>query len=191
MNFIPEHKGAQDVPFFQDANKPDGWAGHTTGKTIEKLKEEIEQALSRLDGKVIGFQKGAYPGDHQRDGFHIHYIMMAGEQVTKGIIEIAALPVKKPKGYMNYRQEESLKKQRNQSLKMALFMVRDALRGMWYLQQLSPGLVALMPFMIVGNSGKSLTRLWTEQASLANLLPPGEIELDSEEDIFDGEYQEA
>ncbi len=189
MKFIPEKQEAQEVPFFKNAKAADGWAGHTTGKTLKKLISEIEAVLSLLDGKIIKFNKGTYPGKNPRDGYHIHYVMVVDEEINKGIIEIAALPIEKP-NWMSIQKEKTYKKQREQSLRMALFMVRDALKGMWYLQQLSPGLIALLPFMEIDNTGKNLSRLWGERSKLKQLLPPsgdGEFELETVE----GEFTEA
>ncbi len=115
--------------------------------------------------------------------------MQSPNGMVKGKMEIAALPVEKPE-YMGYgsRAKNTYKKQRDESLKMALYMLRDSLKGMWYLQQLSPGFAALMPFMIVGDSGETISQLWSKQETFSNLLPPGEA--DFEADILEGDYQE-
>ena len=63
---------------------------------------------------------------------------------------------------------------------MALFMLREALNGMWLMQKIIPGYAALMPFMIA-QEGKTLTQLWSENSVMSNLLPPGEDFVEGEE----------
>ena len=58
-NFIPDQpKKAVDVPFYDDVSSEGGWQGQSTTKSIDTLKSEIVQAVSRLGGLVVGFQKG-------------------------------------------------------------------------------------------------------------------------------------
>lgn len=189
MEFQPDTQAAQAVPFFKDTmgKSSEGWAGHTTSKSIEKLQSEVKEAISLLGGTVTGFMKGTYTDEHKRDGYHLHYVMESPNGLVKGKMEIAALPVEKSQ-FMSTRQQTAYKKKREQSLKMALFMLRDSLKGMWYLQQLSPGFAALMPFMIVSESGETISQLWSKQKTFQNLLPPGDSEFEA--DILDGEYKE-
>jgi hypothetical protein len=135
------------------------------------LQSEVTQSISRLGGLVISFQKGAFQGEVIRDGFRIHYAITAtdGHQVP-GRIDIAALPA-----YSD--------KRRDASLRMALYMLRVALDGTWFLQQLSPGYSALVPFMLVKDD-KTLSQMWSESSIMNNLLPPGEDE------FTEGEYKE-
>jgi hypothetical protein len=63
---------------------------------------------------------------------------------------------------------------------MALFMLHIGLAGTWFMQQLSPGLSALVPFMI-GPGDKTISQLWTD-GPMAKLLPPGE-----DSDFIEGE----
>src|SRR4030042_4183330 len=170
MNFIPEQsKETQYIPYYEDATSAEGWQGHTTQKTIKALQSEITQAISRLGGLVTGFQKGAFlSAEGKREGFRVHYAVEAadGSQVP-GRIDIAALPI---------RRESN----REKSLKMVLYMFHIALNGTWFLQQLSPGYSALVPFML-RHGDKTLSQMWTESPIMNNLLPPGE------EDFIDGE----
>jgi hypothetical protein len=55
---------------------------------------------------------------------------------------------------------------------MALYMLRDVFNGLWFLQQLSPGYAALMPFMIADEHGHTVSQLWAESAVMKRLLPP-------------------
>jgi hypothetical protein len=175
MNFIPEQSNdKQEVPYFEDANKEGGWQGQTTSKSIQTLQSEVTQSISRLGGLVISFQKGTFPGEVNRDGFRIHYaITTVGGHQIPGRIDIAALPV-----------YTDTPKRRDASLRMALYMLRVALDGTWFLQQLSPGYSALVPFMLTGKENKTISQLWSESTSLGRLLPPGEDE------FTEGEYKE-
>ncbi len=68
---------------------------------------------------------------------------------------------------------------------MALYMLRNALDGNWFLQQLSPGFAPLLPWMLEEKSGKTITQLWSESVSIGNLLPvPGD-------EFVEGEFSEV
>lgn len=181
MKFIPEMpKQAQDVPYFDDVTSADGWQGHTTKKTVNVLKSEIFVAVNRLGGLITGFQQGTFHiGDVERDGFRIFYgIDSLDDSVIPGRLDIAALPVKR-----DYKKARSLETRKLQSLKMALYMVRNAMDGAWFLQQLSPGYAPLMPWMLVDGKN-TITQLWSESAAMGKLLPPGDAE------FVDGKYNE-
>src|SRR4030042_6846229 len=179
MNFIPEQsRDSQKVPYYENATKADGWQGQATEKTIKALQSEITQSIGRLGGLVTGFQRGTFQSEEgDRDGFRIHYAIEAadGRQVP-GRIDIAALPVDPNINW--YRADKN--KHKDASLKMALYMLRVALDGTWFLQQLSPGYAALVPFML-GPGKKTISELWAESSIMNNLLPPGE------EEFIDGE----
>jgi hypothetical protein len=174
MNFIPEKNkdAVQSVPYFEDVKASDGWQGQTTGKSLERLKSEILDAVTRLGGKVTGFVKGTFiVGSLKREGFQVHYFIEAADgKVTDGRIDVAALPVKD-----DWRIKKSVKTRQEQSLKMALYMLRDALNGTWFLQQLSPGYAALIPWMLVDGK-RTITQAWSESAMMGRLLPPGNAE---------------
>jgi len=177
MNFIPDQpKTAQDVPFYEDVTASGGWQGHRTRKSVSSLKSEITASIGRLGGLVSGFQSGTFKINEQlRDGFQIHYVIEQPDGgMMRGRLDVAALPVKK-----------NIETRREKCLKMALYMVRDALDGTWFLQQLSPGYAPLMPWMIEDNSGKSLTQLWSESAAMKQLLPP------SDGDFVEGDFEEV
>lgn len=183
MNFIPDQpKQAQDVPFYEDVTASGGWQGHSTSKSISSLKSEITASIGRLGGLVTGFQRGTFEiGTQERDGFQIHYVIEQSEgDMMRGRLDVAALPVRK-----SSRLRRSYETRREKSLRMALYMIRDALDGTWFLQQLSPGYAPLMPWMIEANSGKSLTQLWSESAAMKQLLPP------SDGDFVEGDFEEV
>lgn len=169
MNFIPEQpKTAQAVPYFEDAKERDGWQGQATTKSIDRLKMEVTESITRLGGFVSGFQQGKFLIENQeRQGFQIHYSLAAPDgRFIPGRLDIAALPVK--------NRWDAGKK--DKSLRMALYMLRIGLDGMWLFQQLSPGFAPLMPFMIANAEGKTISQLWAESPVMNNLLPPGDAE---------------
>lgn len=171
MEFIPEtpKQSTINIPYYDDVKVEDGWQGHTTSKSIATLKLEITLCLSRLGGTVLSFQQGQYViGDKKRDGFQIHYTIEVNGLLHRGQLDIAALPVRD-----EYRLQRTLQKRKENSLKMALYMVRKALEGTWFLQKLSPGYAPLMPWMLT-NKNKTITQVWSEQVFLENLLPSGE-----------------
>jgi hypothetical protein len=168
LNFTPEQKNAQTVPYFEDVSKDDGWQGYSTTKSVKTLQAEIGDCIGRLGGIVSGFQKGTFHLEKQkRDGFQIHYsIQNPNGHLVSGRLDIAALPTK-------YGYDD---KKRDKSLRMALYMLRVALNGMWFMQQLSPGYAALMPWMLADRDGKTVSQLWSESPTMKRLLPPGDME---------------
>lgn len=168
MNFIPEEKKAVSVPYFEDAKEGDGWQGHGTHKTEDTLQAEIIKAMARLGGIVSGFQRGVFQvGNQTRDGFQLHYSLKSPNgQHVPGRLDIAALPVKDK--YSTFKKDKSFR--------MALYMLRESLDGMWLMQQLSPGYAALMPWMLASSDGKTISELWAESSVMNNLLPPGSSE---------------
>jgi len=179
MNFIPDMQDVKQVPFFDDVTSEGGWGGHTTKRSISALKSEITASIGRLGGFVVQFQSGKFLVEGQeRDGFKIRYVIESGSNSLPGEMDIAALPVKR-----DTRLRRSLETRKQKSIKMALYMVRQALDGLWFLQQLWPGYAGLMPGMIEASSGKTVTQLWSESSAMNNLLPPGDS-------VFEGEFEE-
>jgi len=168
MSFIPEQpKNSVDIVYFDDVKSVDGWKGQTTTKDIRRLTNEVIESLVRLGGIVIGIQRGTFKiQSKDREGFRLNYAVHASDgSLVPGQLDIAALPVK----------DKWNDKKKQQSLKMSLFMLRDALDGTWFLQQLSPGYSALMPWMLTDN-GQTISERWAESQVMNRLLPPGESE---------------
>lgn len=160
MNFTPDQREAQKVPFFEDATRSEGWQGYTTTKNTERLKNEVKDAIHRLGGFVVDFRQGTFHVDGKdRQGFQVHYVV-AGRPAR---LDIAALPVK----------DRWNTKKKEQSLKMALYMLAAGLNGAWFMQQLIPGYAPLMPMML-GEDGKTISQLWSESSVMSRLLPPGD-----------------
>lgn len=178
MNFVPENKGAQDVPYFEDTTSAGGWAGHTTSRSTERLETEIRESLGRLDALVVGFQRGTFPGDKPRSGCVIHYVVQSPRGPIPGRMEIAALPIKTRTSRSGYKQKLE------QSYRMALFMLREALDGMWYMQQLAPGYFPLIAWMLV-EGNKTVSQMWSASLDTGHLLPPGD------DDFVEGEFKET
>lgn len=165
--FTPENSEAVKVPYFEDVSRDAGWQGFSTTKSQKKLQAEIGESITRLGGFVSGFQKGTFILEtQQREGFQVHYsIKSPSGQLIPGRVDIAALPVKD--------KWNSSKKEK--SLCMALYMLRNALDGMWFMQQLSPGYAPLMPWMLTP-TGKTVSQMWSESSIMSHLLPSGESE---------------
>ena len=166
LNFTPSENKPQAVPYFEDVTRDAGWQGYTTTKSLDRLQDEVVKAIGRLGGIVSGLQRGTFHiDDRSREGFQVHYAIKApGGAFVPGRLDIAALPVRK-------RYGDNPEK----ALKMALYMLRTALDGMWFMQQLSPGYAPLMPWML-NSEGKTVSQLWAESPMMSRLLPPGESE---------------
>ena len=172
MNFIPDQSKieSQEVPYFDNVTTEDGWQGHSTGKSIERLKQEVITALERLGSTVRTFQRGTFIVDNKkREGFQIHYVIeLPDGDMRPGRLDVAALPVRE-----EYQLRRTLTSRRERSLRMSLYMLREALNGTWFLSRLSPGYAPLMPWMLAKN-GMTVTQLWSENVFVGNLLPSGE-----------------
>jgi len=108
--------------------------------------------------------------DEKRDGFQILYHIEADNGVIiPGRIDVAALPIR-----ISFRTKPTEGKRREQSLKMALYMLEIALNGTRFLEELSPKYSSLMPFTLIDDS-KTISELWTERY-MGNLLTAGDSE---------------
>jgi hypothetical protein len=167
FNFTPEASSIIHVPYFDDVSRDEGWQGYSTTKPTKKLQAEIGDAIGRLGGIVSSFQRGTFIIDNQtREGYRVHYsIQNPNTRLVLGRIDVAALPVR------NKRDET----RKDKSLRMALYMLRNALDGMWFMQQLSPGYAALMPWMLA-DGDRTVSQLWSDSPIMSNLLPPPDSE---------------
>ncbi len=184
-NFVPEtSRDEQDVPYYDDVSSEGGWQGHATEKSEPTLQAEITQAIGRLGGMVVGFQKGAFGS---RMGYRVHYTLRRPDgQMWPGKLDIAALPVKPPKP--NAKKNMDTWNQR--SLKMALYMTRVALEGSWFLKQLAPGYNPLMPWMLMPREDGSeftIAEAFDDMLQGKTMLP----EPKKEEDAVEGEFSET
>jgi len=177
--FQPDKQKPVEAPYFEDITVSGGWEGMSTGKSFDKLKEEIEKALNLLDAKVTGFVRGTFG---KRQGYRVSFILVTpDDQLRRGLIDIAALPNK-----TTYRRNYgSLQKRQEQSLKTSLYNIRDILEGMYRLRFLQPGFDPLMQWTLT-DQGKTVGQLWNERIMSDHLLPSGK-----EEAFIDGEVREV
>lgn len=157
MGFIPYDikDKPKAVPFFEDSPK-ENIAGHSTGKSTDKLKSEIADEIYELGGELVRFVPGVYPDQPKRDGFQIHFTF---RQVT-GRIDVAALPCRTP---TDVKQK--------QALNQALFLVRDWLKAERMAFAYRPGTVPLLPYLI-GADGQTVTEVMVSTGAIA-ALPSG------------------
>jgi len=172
MQFIPnnDQKPTIDVPYFDEARSADGWQGHTTTLSYDRLKSDVTNAIARLGGVVHSFQQGTYEIEKKvRMGVQIHYsIEGPNKQMIYGRLDIAALPVKEPKRRSNWRGTKT--NWEEASLRMAMFNVVQVLKAQWILKQMNPDYVPLMPWLL-NDKGRTITELYTS-AGMGNLALP-------------------
>lgn len=169
FDFKPETK-AQEVPFFDDVKSSDGWEGHTTGKNIDKLKQEISVNLSLLGYAFTGCQDGKF-GD--RYGFQIHFAIKSPDgRMLPSRLDIACLPINPRKRTRTRSRGRGVSDPRiDGTKKMALYMTAKAIKGMYFLNVLSPAFIPFMSLML--NSGnQTLGQMWIQNGQLSPLLPP-------------------
>lgn len=159
FTFQPEKDKVEQLPYFEDVTRDEGWQGFSTTKSIKTLQGEITAAIDNLGGVVSGFQRGTFMTDQMvREGFQIHYSFRTSNgKMIAGRLDIAALPVRD--------EYNTIKK--DKSLRMALYMLRTALQGMWFMQKLSPGYAALMPWMLT-DGGLTLSQRWSDARLLTD-----------------------
>jgi hypothetical protein len=162
FNFQPDQQ-EKKLQFFDEVRASDGWEGHTTTKTIERLTQEIQNNLALIGCVYVGCQRGKF-GD--RYGFQIHFAMKsASGQMAPGRLDIACLPLKKK--YSRYGKKD-LRIEGTQ--KMALYMTAKAIKGMYFLSVLSQDFVPFMSNMLTQNN-QTLGALWMDSGNLTHLLP--------------------
>lgn len=192
MNFIPDSESEKaDVPFLDEARSDDGWQGHTTNESISALRAQISAEIGRLGGTVTRWLRGTYQIDgNERPGIQIGYQVIGPyENVFEGRIDVAGLPWKPPYGgnrsHGGYKSAAEKKKE--QSLAMALYNVREALRAMRILQILSPGYAALVPWLLKPGTDKTLGEMWAiGSKSLPAPSDDGQI-IDSDFEVIESE----
>lgn len=152
MDFQPNMKDNDpfDVPYYEEVDSGGGWVGHTTGQSIDDLEQEVKVAMARIGAVITTFQEGVFGGGSKkpREGYLINYSLASPSgEIMYGRVKIAALPVKIYNG-SNIRKQGGYETKKEKSLKMALYMFRNSINGMWYLEKLSPGYMPLMPWML-------------------------------------------
>lgn len=175
MEFQPDTSGpiVSELPFFEDVRAVDGWEGHRSTKTVKRLEAELFSAIGRLNGNVTRVEKGTYPDPKgARQGYRISFVIIRDNgQADNARIDIAALPSETP-----HLKNSGRKGVTNQeaSLRMALYMAREAFEGLWFLGKLSPGLVPLIPFLLLkddkGNE-QTLSEFYAAKGVYSKLIP--------------------
>jgi hypothetical protein len=174
MEFVPESgPQAYDIPFFEDVKAEDGWEGQGSGKTEAQLEKEVIQAIALLQGGVTSIVHGTFnDGHHTRDGYRLDFVITRDNGTAdRARIDIAALPCRRPDA--NPKGTKGLTN-RKRSIRMALYMLRNALKGMWFMRQLAPGFVPLMPFLLAKDSDgneRTLSELYGAKGMFSKLLP--------------------
>lgn len=179
MKFTPDTDNFQsEVPLLDEARAEDGWQGQGTKESITSLRAQISAEIGRLGGTVTRWMRGEYEIEGQaRPGIQIEYqITNQSGSAFSGRIDVAGLPWKAPYGgnrsHTSYKL--AVENNKNKSLAMALYNVREALKAMRILQVLSPGYAALVPWMLVAETGKTIGEMW----GIGNkqlMAPGGEI----------------
>lgn len=164
------------IPFFDDVSATQGWEGHTTSKSLDKLQSEIAQNLTLVGCMFTGCRSGTY-GD--RHGFQIHFAMKSESgAMIPSRLDIACLPLN-PRRRINRTRRSygrPIKDWRIEATqKMALYMTAKAIKGMYFLNVLSPAFIPFMSLML-NQKGQTLGQLWQERGSLAQLMPPADSE---------------
>lgn len=160
-NFQPDQKDVK-LQYFDDVKASEGWEGHTTSKSIDRLIQEIQSNLALIGCVFIRCQSGKFG---ERHGFQIHFAMQSANGMTPGRLDIACLPLKK-----NYRYRGRKDPRAEGTQKMALYMVAKAIKGMYFLNVLSPAFVPFMSLMLA-HGDQTLGQLWIQHGNLTPLLP--------------------
>lgn len=166
MDFKPDTSEIK-IPYFDDVAAAQGWEGHTTSKSIEKLVSEISTNLSLIGCIFSGCQSGSF-GD--RLGFQIHFAMKSDAGLAPARLDIACLPLN-PKRRYHSRGRGSGDPRIDGTKKMALYMTAKAIKGMYFLSALSPDYIPFMSLMLT-RGDKTLGHLWQSGGALKALMPP-------------------
>lgn len=179
MKFQPTEKKENETPYYDDVTATMGYGGHATKLDKGQLEAEVKTAMNRVGMQVTGFQQGKF-GD--RDGYMIHFVAdLGGGNLKQGRIEIAALPVRLPDNMHQDRIKQGYEGRKVKSLNMALYMFRQHLQGMFFMQQMTLEYVPFVPWLLVNETDTVSGMFITEQRIL---LP------EPSEDFVDGEYEE-
>lgn len=170
-NFKPKEE-TRIVPYFDDVKSSDGWEGHTTSKSIDKLTSEIATNLTLIGCVFSGCQSGTF-GD--RHGFQIHFIMKSEDgRAIPSRLDVACLPLnprKRTRTHTRSRGKGAGDIRIEGTQKMALYMTAKAIKGMYFLSTLSPAFIPFMSLML-DNRNETLGQAWLRSGSMAQLMPP-------------------
>lgn len=190
-NFIPDDdQQEEEIPFLEHLTADDGWQGHSSRRSIEALKADVRQEIGRLQGTVTRFITGEVEIDgHKRPAVQIIYTVIRGDgRVFEGRIDLAGPPFQEPYGgkrsHSGYKA--SYRNKWDQSLRICLINAHAALKSMRIMQKLSPGYAALIPWMLVDDTGQTISSVW----GLGAPALPAPMD-ENDDGIVEGEYTEA
>lgn len=148
MGFQPkDEQPEQQVPYYEDVDASMGFRGQHTEKNLERLQQEVNDAIVRLGGTPIGFMRGDWEEfNPTREGYRVAFTMHG----MRGRIDVAALPCKK-----------DWKSTREQALKMALFNLLDMLEVEYTMKKLMPYSEPLFQY-IVDQRGRTMMEAFAE-----------------------------
>ena len=183
MKFVPADQGLdEELPWADEARAVDGWKGQSTDKSVAKLRGEISTEIGRLKGTMTRWMRGDFEGDdgRVRAGIQIGYSVSTQDgKVWEGRIDVAALPHK------TNGPADRVRARADKALRAALYNVRDALQSNRILQDLSPGYVGLMPWLLT-EGDKTISQLWGSKMGYKALPAP-----DKDGDIVDVKFREV
>lgn len=143
------------TPYFEDSQDR-RIPGRRTEKSIEKLEQEIRKLLDEHGAARIVFTPGEWPGPPKRYGWQVDF-MLSG---VPGQMQIAALPMRVPTPW-----------KKEQSLKQALYLVRNWLESELWSSTYRPGSLPLIGYLMDDN-GKTVHEMVTARLPLSTLVLP-------------------
>lgn len=165
-DFVPDDQENISTPYFEDASSLLGIVGHSTQRTEQELKAEIERAMIHLHANVSFIQAGKFA---DRYGYRIQFIWRG----AVGRFDVAALPIRK-----------ETKGRIKQAKRQALFTVMRKLEGQYNSLLNMPGDVPLVPYML-NQRGQTLIEAMRERNEL-----PALTDSESDSDVIDGDFKE-
>lgn len=193
MEFIPDdhEPEALDIPYVDELRKVDGWRGHTTTKSYETLKTDVTNAISKLGGVVHSIQRGAFKINNiERPGVVVHYTLEGPDgKMAYGRFDMAGPPFKTVThvGEHTKTHREQTRARRDQSVRVGLYNVVEALKSQWVLKQLNPAYAPLMPWLLADGKN-TITERFTA-AGVGNIQLPEPK--NDEDDVITGEFTES
>lgn len=179
---VVETKQMPQVPYFREAKAKDGWRGIGTDKSIETLMSEVKTEIARLGGEVTSITKGRFDTKPERFGFLVKFDWIKDQHIFPGQIEIAALPVEKPK-YMNQKTRKGYNTRLDKTLRMVLYMLREYIAYGRLIGLMDLDHIPLVPWLIP--DGKFTVSQIFNSGGHPQLTEP------KEEDVEEGHFREV
>lgn len=164
MKFIPDDPidGLQ-IPYYEEASSSLGIVGHTTNRTEQELRIEIERYMAHLGAAITGFASGRF-GEDDEGPFRHGYVIDFKWEGNPGRIIVAGLPI---------RKETVIRI--DKAKRHALYSVMLRLQSQFNSQLVMPGDMPLVPYLL-NESGQTLMEVVAEQQGFPQLeAPQGEV----------------